>query len=142
MSLGAAERVIDEFRDRTKKRVRYDGTNESMAPKSQRILADLTLKLKSAQGLMKEYIHMLETDNEQYLLGEYKGLRAQIIQNCVDIAVKVQLSLGAYASTKGDIVETMVRDLLTIGGHITSLYDDGMDSYGKALFGLPDKTTG
>ena len=142
MSLGAAERVINEYRERTKQRIRYDGTNESMEPKSQRVLADLTLKLKSAQGLMKEYIEMLETDNGQYLLGEYKGLRAQIIQNCIDIAVKVQLALGAYALKKGNVIETMVRDLLAIGGHITSLYDDGIDSYGKALFGLPDKTTG
>ena len=142
MCLGAAERIIDEYRERTKKRVRYDGSNESMAPKSQRVLADLTVKLKSAEGLMKEYIEMLETDNGQYLLGEYKGLRAAIIQYCVDIAVKAQVTLGAYSSTRGDIIETMVRDLLTIAGHITSLYEDGLDSYGKALFGVPDNTTG
>ena len=142
MCLGAAERVIDEYHERTKKRVRYDGTNESMSPKSQRVLADLTLKLKAAKGLMTQYINMLETDNKQYSLGEYKGIRAAIIQNCVDIAVKVQLSLGAYALTKGDIIETTVRDLLAIGGHITSLYEDGLDSYGKALFGVPDNTTG
>lgn len=142
MCLGAAERVVDEYRERTKKRVRYDGTNESMSPKSQRVLAELTVKLKAAEGLMKEYIEMLENDEGQYLLGEYKGLRAQMIQYCVEIAVKAQLALGAYAATRGDIIETMVRDLLTIGGHITSLYDDGMDSYGKALFGMPDNTTG
>jgi alkylation response protein AidB-like acyl-CoA dehydrogenase len=142
MSLGGAERMVDEYRERTIKRVRYDGTNESTAPKSQRVLAELTLKLKEAQGLMNEYIKMLETDTGQYLPGEYKGIRAKIIQNCVEIAVKVQISLGAYSLTTGDIIETTVRDLLTIGGHITSLYEDGIDSYGKALFGIVDNSTG
>jgi len=136
MSLGAAERVLYEFTERTKKRIRYDGSAESQSPKSQRVLAELTLKYKSALGLMDEYIRMLETDSGQYSPGEYNGLRVQIIQNCVDIAVKATLSLGASALAKGNPLEMMTRDLITIGTHLTSLYEDGIDNYGKALFGI------
>ena len=142
MAMGAAERVLSEYKTRTSKRVRSDGTLESEASRSQRILAELSLKHKESIGLMKEYIHMLETDNRQYTPGEYFGIRAKIIQNCVDIAVKATMALGASSLLKGSPLEMITRDLMAIGTHITSLYDDGIDAYGKNLFGFPASTLG
>ena len=142
MAMGAAERVLDEYKERTSKRVRSDGTKEGEASRSQRILAELSIKHKASVGLMKEYINMLETDNGQYTPGEYFGIRATIIQNCVDIAGKATLALGASALIKGCPLEMITRDLIAIGTHITSLYDDGMDAYGKNLFGFKASTLG
>ena len=134
MAIGAAERLIDEYKTRTHKRVRANGVHESTTAKAQRTLAELSLKHKTSLALMKEYIQMLETDNRQYHPSEYMALRVKIIQNCVDISVKVTLSLGATSLVKGTVIETMTRDLLAIATHVTSLYEDGIEGYGKHLF--------
>lgn len=136
MSIGGAERVIEEFIDRTKKRVRMDGTHEGQSAKAQRVAAELSLQLKQAKGLLKEYIEMLENDQGQYSPGEYNAIRVQIVKNCLGIAIRATSSLGATALSKGNPLEVMTRDLLTISTHITSLYEDGIDNYGKSLFGI------
>jgi 3-hydroxy-9,10-secoandrosta-1,3,5(10)-triene-9,17-dione monooxygenase len=137
MSLGAAERVLHEFKERTKKRVRFDGSNEGESPKSQRVLAELTLKYKAANGLMNEYVQMLESKSNAHHPAEYNAIRVKIVQYCIDIAVKATLTLGASALIKGNPLEMMTRDLIAIGAHVTSLYEDGIDSFGKVLFDVP-----
>lgn len=137
MSIGAAERALYEFKQSTKGRVRFNGEEEMASPRSQRVLATLTLKLKSAKSLMKTYIEMLESKDEVFHPSEYKAIRAEIIQNCVDISVKCVLTLGASALIKGHPVEMITRDLIAIGTHVTSLYEDAIDVYGKYLFDHP-----
>ncbi|MDF2791028.1 MAG: p-hydroxyphenylacetate 3-hydroxylase, oxygenase component, partial [Neobacillus sp.] len=87
--------------------------------------------------LMKTYIEMLESKDEVFHPSEYKAIRAEIIQNCVDISVKCLLTLGASALIKGHPVEMITRDLIAIGTHVTSLYEDAIDVYGKYLFDHP-----
>jgi alkylation response protein AidB-like acyl-CoA dehydrogenase len=142
MCLGAAERVIEEFIERTKKRVRFDGTNEGQSAKSQRVAAEMALDLKTAKGLMKEYIEMLESDHGQYSPGAYNGIRVRIIKDCLNIAIRATSTLGASALAKGTPLEIMTRDLLTISTHLTSLYEDGIDNYGKSLFDIKPVTLG
>lgn len=142
MCLGAAERVIEEFIERTKKRVRFDGTNEGQSAKSQRVAAEMSLDLKAAKGLMKEYIEMLESDHGQYSPGAYNGIRVRIIKDCLNIAIRATSTLGASALAKGTPLEIMTRDLLTISTHLTSLYEDGIDNYGKSLFDIKPVTLG
>lgn len=137
MSLGAAERVLHEFKKRTKKRVRIDGSNEGESAKSQRVLAELTLKYKAANGLMNEYVEMLESRSNAHHPAEYNAIRVKIVQYCVDIAVKATLTLGASALIKGSPLEMITRDLIAVGAHITSLYEDGIDHFGKVLFDVP-----
>ena len=74
--------------------------------------------------------------------GEYRAIRVTIIQNCIDIAVKSILAMGASSLVKGDPFEMMLRDLMAIGTHVTSLYDDGLEAYGKSLFGFNHYTLG
>jgi alkylation response protein AidB-like acyl-CoA dehydrogenase len=142
MAMGASQRILDEFQERTSKRWRGFGALESESPVTQRVLGELKMKQKSSIGLMKEYINMLESDTGQYSPGEYLAMRATIIQNCIDIAVKATLALGASSLSKGDPFEMMTRDLIAIGTHITSLYDDGLEAYGKSLFGFNHHTLG
>lgn len=134
MCIGAAERAIEEFIARTKKRVRMDGSNEGESPKSQRVAAEMTLQLKAAKGLMQEYIDMLEVDHGQFNLGVYNGIRVTIVKTCVEIALRATLTLGASALAKGTPLEIILRDLIAVGTHLTSLYEDGIDNLGKALF--------
>lgn len=135
MCVGAAERIVDEFIERTKKRVRLTGENEGQSPKSQRVAAELSIKLKNAKGLLRDYIEMLETDQGQYTPGEYNAMRVSLIKYCLEIAVKTTSSLGASALAKGGIIEILTRDLLTISTHVTSLYEDSIDQFGKEIFG-------
>jgi len=137
MSIGGAERALYEFKKSTKSRVRLDGEKEVSSPRSQRVLATLTLKLKSAKSLMRTYIEMLESKEEKYDPSEFKAIRAEIIQNCVDISVKCLLTLGASALVKGHPVEMITRDLIAVATHVTSLYEDAIDVYGKYLFDQP-----
>lgn len=136
MCLGAAQRVLDEFKVRTTNRVRTSGIEEHKKSRSQRILAKLTLKLKASEAMMKEYINMLNDDEGQYDPSIYHALRVEIIRNCVDISVEVMLSLGASALKRGNPIEMMMRDLISIGTHATSLYEDGIEAFGKYLFGF------
>lgn len=142
MSIGAAERVVTEFVERTKGRVRLDGSHEGQTSKAQRVAAELTLQLKQAKGLLKEYIEMLETDDGQFDPGEYNAIRVQIVKICLDIAVRATSSLGATALAKGNVVEVMTRDLIAISTHITSIYEDGIDNFGKSIFGIQTMATG
>ena len=84
---------------------------------------------------------MLESD-EHVHPSEFKAIRAEIIQICVDISVKCNLTLGASALIKGHPVEMITRDLIAIGTHVTSLYEDAIDVYGKHLFDFPTRVLG
>ena len=136
MAMGASERILDEFQERTSKRRRGFGLLECDSPVTQRTLGELKIKQKASEGLMKEYINMLESDTGQYRPGEYSAIRVTIIQNSIDIAVKATLAMGASSLAKGEPFEIILRDLMAIGTHVTSLYDDGLEAYGKSLFGI------
>lgn len=143
MAIGGAERAIDEFKKGTEKRIRISGESEKASPRSQRVIAEMTMKLQAAKGLMRTYIEMLEKDTgNEYDPSEYKAIRASIIQYCIDIAQKALLTLGAGALIKGHPLEMIVRDLLAIGTHVTSLYEDAVDAYGKRLFGYQSGVRG
>ncbi|MCQ6282285.1 acyl-CoA dehydrogenase family protein [Bacillus sp. EB600] len=139
MALGGAERLLKEFKDRTEKRTRIfqGGVSEKESSRGQRVLAELTIKYKAADGLMKQYIDLLENHEQAIGPGEFAAIRATIIQYCAEIANKVLTTLGGNAISKGDIVELHTRDIITIATHMTSLYEDAMAAYGQNLFGYP-----
>lgn len=143
MAIGGAERAIEEFKKGTESRIRISGESEKSSPRSQRVIAEMMMKLQSAKGLMRTYIEMLEEDTgHRYDPSEYKAIRARIVQYCIDIAQKALLALGATALIKGHPLEMIVRDLLAIGTHVTSLYEDAVDAYGKMLFGYESGVRG
>lgn len=137
VALGGAERLIAEFKERTERRVRLDGTQEKESPRSQRVLAELMTEYHMADALMEKYINLLENYERDGAVGrgEFNAIRAKIVKICADIAVKVLLTLGGAALAKGDTVEIFTRDILAVATHITSLYEDSVAAYGKNLFG-------
>ena len=137
MTLGGAERLIDEYKQRTEARVRLHGENEKDSPRSQRILAKLMLEYKKANGLMEQYYNLLETyeTDGPYPRGEFSAMRAEIVKICQDIATTVMVSLGGSSLRKNDTIEIFVRDILGVATHITSLYEDGVYTYGRNLYG-------
>ena len=137
MALGGAQRLLEEFKERTEKRVRVyqGGASEKNSSRGQKVLAELMMKYQAADSLMERYIRLLENHEQAIGPGEFAAMRATIIKLCAEIAHKVLSTLGGNAVSKGDIVELFTRDILTIETHMTSLYEDAMDAYGQNLFG-------
>lgn len=144
IALGGAERLLKEFKERTEKRIRLDGTPEKESPRSQRVLSELTMKYKQAELLVDHYIDLLENfDSENPTPPEeFFAIRATAIKHCTEIANRVLLTLGGAALAKGDIVELMTRDILSVATHITALYEDAVADYGKNLFGYATTRNG
>ena len=111
MAIGGAERVIETFKKYTKDRIRGFGEAEKESSRSQRVIALVSIKLVTAKSLMGKYITLLETDTGQHWPSEYKMIRSEIIQLCVDIAVKCLLTLGTSALLKRNPIEMITRDL-------------------------------
>ena len=149
-SLGAMDRLIEIFQERTEKRVRVfnGGKNEKNGSGSQRLLAEMKIQVRAAEGLMARYIEVLEqwqvegktvaTEEERM---ELFALRSQAARMAADMALKVILTLGGTSIFKGDPVELFVRDVIAFASHPTQLWEDAMSSYGSTQFGGPGHPT-
>ncbi|MFJ7746751.1 acyl-CoA dehydrogenase family protein [Peribacillus sp. NPDC097295] len=146
MALGGAERILSEFKKLTENRVRLmDGIRESESPRSQRVLAEITTEFHAAEGLMEQYIRLLENyekDGAETGLAEFFAIRTKIIKICTDIAVRALSTLGGAALYKGGTMELFIRDILSVATHKTSLYEDSVAAYGKELFGFDGEVRG
>lgn len=147
VALGGAERILAEFKLQSEKRVRLmEGIRESESPRSQRVLAELTTEFHAAEALMERYIYLLENyenENEHTAgAGEFFAIRTKIIKICVDIAVRALLTLGGAALYKGGTTEIILRDLISVATHKTSLYEDSVASFGKEVFGFDPEALG
>ncbi|HWL22483.1 MAG TPA: acyl-CoA dehydrogenase family protein [Ureibacillus sp.] len=138
MAVGGAERIVDEFKKNTEKRVRLSGVNEHESPTSQRVLAEITMELHAAKALLNDYIaNMYKDAGNPYNAGKYKAMRAALIEKSCNIGYRSLLTLGGHALLKGHPVELFTRDLMAIATHKSSLYEDAVNVYGKELFGFP-----
>lgn len=144
VALGGMERLITIFKERTEKRVRVfkGGQSEKKSAGSQRLLAEMNLQYRAAEGLLYRYIEILESweaegrtivsDEERE---ELFAIRAKIARMATDIATRVMQTLGGTSIYKGDPVELFTRDLLAFGSHPNGAWEDGMAAYGRTIFG-------
>lgn len=144
MALGGTERLLEEFKKRTEKRVRARGDHAKESPRSQGVMAELTMKFYESEGLLDRYINMINnfdmhSDSSRE---EFAAIRGRVAKNCTDIAVKIFLTLGGFATFKGDPVELFTRDVLMVATHRTVSYEDSVENYGKALFGFETNSPG
>lgn len=147
IALGGAERILKEFKKLTEQRVRLvDGVRESESPRSQRVLAEMSMQYHAADALMDKYIKLLNesrhTSNDEFLRGEFFAIRTSIIKTCADIAVRSLLTLGGGALYKGSAIELFIRDILSVATHKTALYEDSVAAYGLELFGFESGVRG
>lgn len=146
MAVGAAERMIEEFKKQTEKRYRLmDGIRESESPRSQRVVAEISQDFLAAEAMLDKYIDLLEdyekdgckTDN-----AEFFAIRTKLIKLCVDIGMRIILTLGGGALYKGGPIELFFRDLISLATHKTSLNEDAVAAYGQELFGFDSGVRG
>jgi hypothetical protein len=150
IALGVMERLIAIFKERTEKRVRVfnGGKDEKKASGSQRLLAEMQIEYRAAEGLLDRYIEALEqwqeegktvaTEDERM---ELFALRSQLARMAADMAMKVILTLGGTSIFKGDPVELFVRDVIAFAAHPTQLWEDAMSAYGSTQFEGPGHPT-
>lgn len=141
IALGGARRILDEFKKMTEQRVRLvDGVRESESPRSQRVFAEMNMQYHAADALMDKYLRLLNESrhksHDEFLRGEFFGIRTSIIKICAEIAVRSLLTLGGAALYKGSTIELFIRDMLAVATHKTSLYEDSVAAYGLELFGF------
>jgi alkylation response protein AidB-like acyl-CoA dehydrogenase len=146
IAIGGAERIIQEFKTMTEKRVRLmDGVKESESPRSQRVMAEITADFKTAEALMEKYINLLENyeeDGAQTPISEFFAIRTKIVKITTEISMRVLLTLGGGALYKGGPIELFFRDIMAVATHKTSLYEDSVAAYGQELFGFDSGVRG
>lgn len=137
VALGGAERLLQEFKNRTEKRVRTGG-NSAKDSRHQGVLAELTVQYYEAEGLLDRYISILENYEmgKEDKRGEFAAIRSKITKICSEIAVKVLTTLGGFSMFKGDPIELFVRDLISVCAHRSNLYEDSIEAFGKTQFGF------
>ncbi|WP_419959198.1 acyl-CoA dehydrogenase family protein [Psychrobacillus sp. BM2] len=143
VALGGAERLIEEFKERTEKRTRLRGV-VAKESRHQGVLAELNIRYFEAEGLMSRVFEMLENynPNDGDQRAEFAAIRARIIHNCTEIAQRVLLVLGGFSLYKGHPVELFFRDMHAVSAHRSNLYDDSIEAYGRSLFGFEHGVVG
>lgn len=143
VALGGAERLIEEFKERTEKRTRLRGV-VAKESRHQGVLAELNIRYFEAEGLMSRVFEMLENynPNDGDQRAEFAAIRARIIHNCTEIAQRVLLVLGGFSLFKGHPVELFFRDMHAVSAHRSNLYDDSIEAYGRSLFGFEHGVVG
>lgn len=147
IALGGAERILKEFKKLTEQRVRLvDGVRESESPRSQRVLAEMSMQYHAADALMDKYINLLmesrHKPHDEFIRGEFFAIRTSIIKTCAEIAVRALLTLGGGALYKGGAIELFIRDILSVATHKTALFEDSVAAYGLELFGFESGVRG
>lgn len=144
--LGGAERMVQEFKQRTATRTRVftGGTSAATSGPMPAVMARLQMQFFEMEGLSERYNNILQdwlennqTTNSPEEKAMMYALRGQMARAGVSIATEASQALGAMALFKGDPVEMFTRDLMTIGAHASHLYEDAMSVYGGTVFGGP-----
>jgi 3-hydroxy-9,10-secoandrosta-1,3,5(10)-triene-9,17-dione monooxygenase len=145
VALGGLERIVSLFQERSEKRIRVFkmGAKEKDFSGSQRLLAEMKMRVQLVKGLVDHYVSQLHTwqtegravvsDKERE---ELFAVRGHVAKTAAETAVNAMLTLGGTAIFRGDPVELFVRDILAVAAHPNSLYEDSMAAYGRTLFGM------
>jgi alkylation response protein AidB-like acyl-CoA dehydrogenase len=145
IAIGGLERIISDFTEKTKGRVRVynKNTNEKDAGSGQRTIGELSMQLNSLKAVAAEYmdklhyyqengIRVLEEEEREELFAR----RGYVAKTAAELGARALITLGGNSLYKDQHTERFVRDLLAVSAHPTHLYEDAMASYGKTLLGM------
>lgn len=150
IAVGAVERLIRNFKEKTESRVRIynNNTNEKDAGTAQRTLAELNIQLTALKALLKEYadrlhyyqdngIRVLEEEEREHLF----AIRGYIAKTSSEMATRILITLGGNSVYKSESSERFVRDILAVASHPSQQYEDAMAGYGKTILGFKGHPT-
>lgn len=145
VALGAVERLVQNFKEKTEKRVRIfnNNVNEKNAGSAQRTLAELNVQLTALKALANDYaarLHKYQDEGIRVLDEEEReqlfAMRGYVAKTTTEMASRILITLGGNAVYKEDGSERFVRDILTVAAHPTHQYEDALAGYGSAILGF------
>jgi 3-hydroxy-9,10-secoandrosta-1,3,5(10)-triene-9,17-dione monooxygenase len=142
--LGGAQGMLDRFKARAKSRIPvFSGQRQADFTLSQTALAETTVDIEMADGLLKRYAAELDeaaagrltlNNDDRMRLFAWRAIVSkrsrQASQAIMDFA-------GAGASYEHEPLQRFYRDMYMMGQHIALNYETSMRNYGKNLLGLP-----
>jgi len=143
--LGGLERLVNDFEEKTKRRVRVynNNANEKDNSSAQRTLGEFKMKLNALKAVAKEHMDKLEyyQENGIRVLEEEEreeifAMRGHIARIASQTATQILVTLGGNSIYKSEHSERFVRDIIAVACHPTHLYDDSMVAYGKTILGF------
>jgi len=142
--LGGAQGMLDRFKARAKSRIPvFSGQRQADFTLSQTMLAETTVEIDMADGLLKRYTAVLDdaasgkltlTDDDRMQLFAW---RAIISKRSREASQAIMDFAGAGASYDHEPMQRFYRDMYMMGQHIALNYETSMRNYGKNLLGLP-----
>lgn len=145
VAIGAVERLVQNFREKTEKRVRIfnNNANEKNAGTAQRTLAELNVQLTALKALANDYaarLHRYQDAGLRTLDEEEReqlfAMRGYVAKTCTEMASRILITMGGNAVYKSDGSERFVRDILAVAAHPTHQYEDALAGYGSAILGF------
>ncbi|SFE23956.1 3-hydroxy-9,10-secoandrosta-1,3,5(10)-triene-9,17-dione monooxygenase [Lentibacillus persicus] len=145
IAIGGLERLVNDFEEKTKGRVRIYNKNakEKDGSSAQRTLGEFKMQLTSLKSIAKEYMEKLSNyeKNGTRVLDEEEreqlfAMRGHISKTAAELGTRILTTLGGNAIYREGHSERFVRDLIAVSAHPSHLYEDAMVGYGKASLGL------
>jgi len=144
-SIGVAQRMIEEFTDSTKKRIRWlePGAQQREAPSAQLSLAAAATQWDATWALARAYAQegwdravggdWTLTEQER---ARYFSWRGYIARSSVDICDDLFASSGAMALFDSSPLQQLFRDVHAAGVHVGTDRGDGYTSRGRVAMGF------
>lgn len=142
--VGGLERLVDEFEEKTKDRIRIFANNvrETEDSHTHHLLGELKMKLHVLTLIAENYMDKLtsyEANGIRKLSEEERqqlfAMRGFVAKEAMGIATRILTTLGGNSIYKSAKAEAFVRDIIAVATHPNHLYNDAMKFYGKTLLG-------
>lgn len=144
VAIGALERLVRDFEEKTKNRIRIYNRNASEKDNSsaQHTLGEFRMTLNALKSVAYEHMEKLQNYRKNGIrtLDEEEreqifAMRAHVARTTSELATRILVTLGGNALYRDQHSERFVRDLIAVAAHPTHLYNDAMVHYGKTLLG-------
>jgi 3-hydroxy-9,10-secoandrosta-1,3,5(10)-triene-9,17-dione monooxygenase len=146
-ALGAAQRMIDEYAENTRRRVRATGSAQREYPAAQLTLAAAATDWDGAWALAQKYAlegwergcatgpgAWILTDEER---AKYFAWRSSVARTSVELCDRLFIASGGMALHDDNPLQQLFRDAHAASAHIGVDRDDGYTSRGQVAMGLP-----
>ena len=145
IALGGLGRLVDDYTEKTKSRVRIynNNKNEKDGSSGQRTLGEITMEYNALKNVGADYLKRMQyyRDNGIRVLDEKEreelfAMRGYVSKHSAQLATRIIVNLGGNAIYRDGHSERFVRDLIAVAAHPTHLYEDAMVGYGKSILGF------
>lgn len=142
-AVGMARGALGAFRERIRGRRTMAGERAIDSAPTQVRLAEASMEVASAEGLLRETVGSLLSRNEsgeKFSDGDrayFRMAACYVSTLCVRSVDRVVAAAGARAQFRDSSLQRHQRDLQTLRSHVIFDFDTTAEMYGRTLLGLP-----